>query len=367
MKYIVRLEHIVKRFEDVVAVDDISLDIEKGEFITLLGPSGSGKTTTLMLIAGFETPTCGNIFIEDQLMTYKPPFKRNIGMVFQNYALFPHMTVFENVAFPLRERRVQRKEISKRVEDILDLVELRGFGNRYPKQLSGGQQQRVALARALVYNPPVLLMDEPLGALDKKLRENMQLEITNLQKSLRLTVIYVTHDQTEALTMSDRIAVINLGKIEQLDCPKELYERPANQFVADFIGETNLINLKTVTQKDDRIELITVKDMRIFVSNRFWCDDNSLSVAIRPEKISFRECSNEGCYTYNGIIKDVIYLGDEMKYKVLVENRELLIVTQKSGAASKAYSAGDRVLLFWRDEDMNFFESRGKGKGVRAV
>jgi len=355
MKHIVRLEHITKRFVDVVAVDNISLDIEKSEFVTLLGPSGSGKTTTLMMIAGFEAPTSGNIFIENELIIYKPPFKRNIGMVFQNYALFPHMTVFGNIAFPLRERRVPRKEISKRVEDILDLVELPGFGSRYPKQLSGGQQQRVALARALIYNPPVLLMDEPLGALDKKLRENMQLEITKLQKSLGITVIYVTHDQTEALTMSDRIAVMNLGKIEQVGCPRELYDRPTSQFVADFIGETNLINLKAAREKDDKIELITSNDIRILISKRFWSNDKKLAVAIRPEKINFIKSPNEGHHTYNGIIRDVIYLGDKMKYKVLVEDRELLIITQKIDMISKPYSAGDQVLLFWHDEDMNYF------------
>jgi ABC-type Fe3+/spermidine/putrescine transport system ATPase subunit len=235
-QYIVILENLTKIFGNVVAVEEIFLEVKRGEFITLLGPSGSGKTTILMMIAGFQIPTSGKIFIEEEMVIYQPPYKRNIGMVFQSYALFPHMTVFDNIAFPLRMRKVKEKEISKSVMRVLDLVELSEYGTRYPKQLSGGQQQRVALARAYVYNPPVLLMDEPLGALDKKLREQMQLEIKHFHESLGVTVIYVTHDQGEALTMSDRVAVMNKGRIEQVGSPTDLYERPSNKFVADFVG-----------------------------------------------------------------------------------------------------------------------------------
>ena len=260
IEYIVILEDLTKIFGNVVAVDEISLEVRRGEFITLLGPSGSGKTTILMMIAGFQIPTSGKIFIEDEMVIYQPPFKRNIGMVFQSYALFPHMTVFDNIAFPLRMRKFKEKEISKSVARVLNLVELSDYGARYPKQLSGGQQQRVALARAYVYNPPVLLMDEPLGALDKKLREQMQLEIKHFHESLGITVIYVTHDQGEALTMSDRIAVMNKGRIEQMGSPTDLYERPSNKFVADFIGETNLISAKAVGKKEEGLELIETLD-----------------------------------------------------------------------------------------------------------
>ena len=237
----VRLQNLAKQFGSVTAVDSVSLDISRGEFITLLGPSGSGKTTTLMMVAGFEVPTAGEIYIAGEPMAYKPPYKRDIGMVFQNYALFPHMKVHDNIAFPLNNRKVPKPKTDQKVNAALDLVKLAGFGSRNPKQLSGRQQQRVALARALVFDPSVLLMDEPLGALDKKLREHMQLEIKRIQETLGITVIYVTHDQSEALTMSDRIVVMNEGRIEQVGTPSELYEGPANRFVADFIGESNFL------------------------------------------------------------------------------------------------------------------------------
>ena len=219
-----RLENLTKRFGDLAAVDGIDLEVECGEFVTLLGPSGSGKTTTLLMIAGFESPTEGQILLDDDPITYTPPYQRDVGLVFQHYALFLHMTVFKNIAFPLEMRRLDKSTIQRRVNQALDMVRLRGYGSRYPKQLSGGQQQRIALARSTVFNPRLLLMDEPLGALDKKLREELQLEIKHIQASLGITVIYVTHDQEEALTMSDRIAVMNHGRIEQVGLPHELYE-----------------------------------------------------------------------------------------------------------------------------------------------
>jgi spermidine/putrescine ABC transporter ATP-binding subunit len=353
MKPIVRLINLTKRFGDVVAAENISLDVEKGEFISLLGPSGSGKTTTLMMIAGFHIPTSGAIFIEDEMVIYKPPYKRNIGMVFQNYALFPHITVFENIAFPLRMRKIRKEELSKHVQKALDLVELSDFGRRYPNQLSGGQQQRVALARSLVYNPPVLLMDEPLGALDKKLRDHMQLEIKHIHQSLGITVIYVTHDQVEALTMSDRIAVMNLGRIEQIGAPIDLYNRPENKFVADFIGETNLIEAKAVEVKDSKIQLVTSKGLKILASQRLTKSNRDVTVAIRPERIHFIKSPNEQLNAYWGLIQETIYLGDTFKYKILVDECELFIVTEKNDSGSNPHSEGERVLIGWQNEDMN--------------
>jgi putative spermidine/putrescine transport system ATP-binding protein len=238
---LLRLECVSKAFGNVVAVDSISFTLAEGEFLSLLGPSGSGKTTTLQIIAGLTHPTRGQIFLSGRPIGPLPPYKRDIGMVFQNYALFPHMTVAGNVAFPLQMRGVPRTEISRRIDKVLNLVDLPGLAERYPRQLSGGQQQRVALARAIVFEPTLLLMDEPLGALDKKLREQMQLEIKHLHKRLGVSIIYVTHDQDEALVMSDRIGVFNRGRLEQVGSAEQLYEQPTTRFVAEFIGESNII------------------------------------------------------------------------------------------------------------------------------
>src|SRR4051812_10405272 len=240
---IVRFVAVGKTYDGISrVVDDLHLDVERGEFLTLLGPSGSGKTTTLMLLAGFETPTAGEIMLEGKALSRVPPYRRHIGMVFQNYALFPHMSVAENIGFPLSVRGIPAAEIGKRVDRALDMVQLGGYGQRRPAQLSGGQQQRVAVARALVFEPKLILMDEPLGALDKQLREQMQLEIRSLHQRLEVTMVYVTHDQSEALTMSDRIAVFHRGKVQQLDVPERIYEAPANAFVARFIGENNRLD-----------------------------------------------------------------------------------------------------------------------------
>ena len=237
-----QFENVKKSYDQkTLVVKDFNLDVAKGEFITLLGPSGSGKTTVLMMLAGFESVTSGDIKLNKTSITRTAPYKRNIGMVFQNYALFPHMTIAENLSYPLSVRKLKKPEIKAKVDEYLKLIELEGFGTRYPAQLSGGQRQRVALARALIFEPTIVLMDEPLGALDKKLREQMQFEITRLHEDLGFTVVYVTHDQTEALTMSSRIAVFNDGVVQQCASPDDLYERPSNAFVADFIGENNLI------------------------------------------------------------------------------------------------------------------------------
>ena len=239
----VKFDKVDKSYDGkVLVVKDLNLDIKEGEFVTMLGPSGSGKTTCLMMLAGFETPTNGEIYLDNNPISNIPPHKRGIGMVFQNYALFPHMTVFENLAFPLRVRKISKEDIEKKVDKALAMVSLSEFGNRMPGQLSGGQQQRVAVARALVFDPSVVLMDEPLGALDKNLRESMQYEIKHIHESIGVTVVYVTHDQGEALTMSNRIAVFNDGKVQQLSSPDKLYEEPVNSFVAEFIGENNTFN-----------------------------------------------------------------------------------------------------------------------------
>ena len=237
-KSFVKFDKVDKSYDGkVLVVKDLNLDINEGEFITMLGPSGSGKTTCLMMLAGFETPTHGEIYLESKPISRIPPHKRGIGMVFQNYALFPHLTVYENLAFPLKVRKLSKDDIDKKVDKALSMVSLSGFEKRMPNQLSGGQQQRVAVARSLVFDPQLVLMDEPLGALDKNLRESMQYEIKHIHESIGVTVVYVTHDQTEALTMSNRIAVFNDGKVQQLSSPDELYERPVNSFVAEFIGE----------------------------------------------------------------------------------------------------------------------------------
>ena len=236
----VRFENVDKSYDGKqLVVKGLNLDIAEGEFVTMLGPSGSGKTTCLMMLAGFETPTNGQIYLDNKVISDIPPHKRGIGMVFQNYALFPHMTVYENLAFPLRVRKIPKDEADKKVDKALSMVSLQGFEARMPMQLSGGQQQRVAVARSLVFDPKLVLMDEPLGALDKNLRESMQYEIKHIHESIGVTVVYVTHDQTEALTMSNRIAVFNDGKVQQLSSPDELYEKPVNSFVAEFIGENN--------------------------------------------------------------------------------------------------------------------------------
>lgn len=353
MDVIVRLERVTKKFGDVVAVDDVSLDIGRGEFVTLLGPSGSGKTTTLMMIAGFELPSSGLIFIDGEMVVYKPPHKRNIGMAFQSYALFPHMTIFDNIAFPLRMRRRPKEEIGREVDRALALVKLPDFGHRYPRQLSGGQQQRIALARSLVYNPPVLLMDEPLGALDKKLREHMQLEIKHLHQSLGITVVYVTHDQSEALTMSDRIALMNEGRIEQIGAPADLYEKPANKFVANFIGDTNLIpEASVVGEREGRLELVCPSGLRLATTCHTLSSSPSLSLAIRPERIAILGPEEKRDQVFQGVVGEVVFLGNSYKYRILLEGKETVTVTISNDRLREILKVGDQVLVGWDDEDV---------------
>ena len=349
----VRLNSLIKHFGDVVAVDRVSLDIKAGEFITLLGPSGSGKTTTLMMIAGFEIPDEGEIFIDDEPVMFKPSYKRGIGMVFQHYSLFPHMTVERNIEFPLMMRRVDRRERRKRIGQALELIKLTGHEKRFPKQLSGGQQQRVALARALVFNPRVLLMDEPLGALDKKLREHMQLEIKQITRSLNITVMYVTHDQSEAMTMSDRIAVMNSGRIEQVGSPTEIYEKPINYFVADFIGESNFIEGRVEKQGDNTWGLVT-EDGIIFKTllNQAGTMEGPRHLLVRPEKISVIESGQSFANQWEAVIKEAIYHGDITIYMVDLGAAGMeWMVKQQNKFATRRYEKGDKVWIGWNEKD----------------
>ncbi len=343
----VELVGVIKHFGSVAAVDGVDLMVQAGEFVTLLGPSGSGKSTTLMLVAGFERPSAGEVRIGGARVDHVPPYRRNLGVVFQSYALFPHMTVAENLAFPLEGRGAGRNEIETRVTGALARVRLEGHESRYPSQISGGQQQRVALARALVFDPPVLLMDEPLSALDKKLREQMQLEIKHIQRDLGITVIYVTHDQGEALTMSDRIAVMNRGKIAQLGTPEELYEHPADRFVADFIGETNLIALVLGRVDGGEADAATSCGLRLRIpAPASGSAGAPITVSIRPERVTVARVagSEPGKQWHDGRIEEVIYLGEMRKYRLRV-GEIALIAKEQTRSEGGGFAAGERVAV----------------------
>lgn len=309
MTSFLRLEGINKTFGSFTALDDVNLDVAEGEFVTFLGPSGSGKTTTLMILAGFEKATRGKVLVAGRDIAALDPHERNIGIVFQNYALFPHRTALENVYFPLQMRGVKRAQGLRQAEEMLEIVGLQGFGHRYPKEMSGGQQQRVALARALVFKPSLLLLDEPLGALDKNLREQMQIEIKRIQKSLGVTTIFVTHDQTEAMSMSDRIVVFNKGAVEQAASPLEIYHRPATRFVADFIGESNILEVKVIDAAQGWLEaqefgrLIITPDARLSIGQ-------NLAVMIRPEHIKLSRQPKDGWQSAPMRIETIVNYGD---------------------------------------------------------
>ena len=330
----VRLDHVTKEFDDVKAVDDLSLEIERGSFFALLGPSGCGKTTTLRMIAGFEQPTGGTIYLGDEPVSGKPPYKRDVNTVFQSYALFPHLTIFENVAFGLRRRGVRGSDVRGRVLDILKLVGLEGLEKRKPRQLSGGQQQRVALARALVNKPRVLLLDEPLGALDLKLRKQMQLELKAIQNDVGITFIHVTHDQDEAMTMADRIAIMNAGRIEQLGAPTDLYERPQTAFVASFLGISNL--LPGTVLGPGRVRLEDGTEVRVpeaILNGR----SGKVAVGVRPEKIRLGH-GEENKLT--GRLLETAYVGVATQYVLETRCGNVSIYVQNSepGAAEQAPS-----------------------------
>ncbi len=346
----VRLQGVEKRFGDVCAVRRINLDIAPGEFVTLLGPSGCGKTTTLRMVAGFTFPTNGEIYIGDERVTRVPPFRRSTGMVFQNYALFPHLTVEENVAFGLRIRKIPKAETRRRVAAALDLVRLGEFGGRLPRTLSGGQQQRVALARAVVIEPKVLLLDEPLGALDLKLREEMQLEIKRVQQELGITTLYVTHDQHEALSMSDRVAVMKDGRILQVDTPGGLYKYPQNAFVANFIGRMNFLRVivveaggqsgrVTVCLRDDSSKTLVAEHSREVMFSR----GEECMLAFRPEAALLEP---DGLNVVEGRVQKVAYYGNSSLCFIETPGKDVLVV--EVGAADSVKGAGDKVRVGWK-------------------
>ena len=327
----IKLRNISKKFNEVTAVDALDLDIQEGEFFSLLGPSGCGKTTLLRILAGFEYPTTGSVFIDETEVTNQTPNLRPSNMVFQNYAIFPHINVQRNIEFGLRKEKLTKEELNFRVKESLKMVQLEGYEERFSNQLSGGQRQRVALARALVKRPKVLLLDEPLGALDKKLREEMQIELRNLQKDLGITFIFVTHDQEEAMTMSDRVAVMNEGKILQISPPKELYNKPINKFVSEFIGNINLLESKIIDQNDNDL-FLDIKNIgkQNFKKNNFnLLLSENIFVALRPEDISIKKEKIENTdINIEGIVKNVSFYGESTYFYVKVEGiKKLLMVS----------------------------------------
>jgi len=348
----VKFEKVDKSYDgEILVVKDLNLDVPKGEFLTMLGPSGSGKTTVLMMLAGFETPTSGEIYLDGNPISSIPPNKRGIGMVFQNYALFPHMTVKENLAFPLEVRQMQKSEIDEKVSNALSMVELQDFGNRMPLQLSGGQQQRVALARSLVFEPRLVLMDEPLGALDKNLREQMQYEIKHIHEKIGITVVYVTHDQSEALTMSNRIAVFNDGKIQQISSPDVLYEKPDSSFVAQFIGENNQLKGKVKSINGENCIITTesgddIQALKINVNNN---GDSSL-VSLRPERVAINS-SEKFENNFDAKVKELIYLGDHIRSRVEVCGNDQFIVKIPNSYKGANLKEGATVKLSWKASD----------------
>jgi putative spermidine/putrescine transport system ATP-binding protein len=349
----VRFEEIEKSFDgETLVIKNLNLDIAKGEFLTMLGPSGSGKTTTLMMLAGFETPTHGEIFLNEQPIGNIPPHRRNIGMVFQNYALFPHMTVRENLSYPLAVRKLPKHEIKERVARALEMVELKGFEGRFPAQLSGGQQQRVALARALVFEPQLVLMDEPLGALDKNLREQMQYEIKHIHEELSVTVVYVTHDQSEAMTMSNRVAVFEDGVIQQLSTPDVLYEEPQNAFVAQFIGENNKISGEVIeidadrcTVKVDRDDI--VKALKVNVAKA----GDRTTLSLRPERVTLNPAAGSLENIFEGTVRELIYLGDHLRTRINVCGNDEFIVKVPNAAGRLKIGKGEKINVGWTSED----------------
>jgi spermidine/putrescine ABC transporter ATP-binding subunit len=351
-----RLDGITKQYGSVMAVDDLNLDIRQGEFFTLLGPSGSGKSTTLLLIAGFEEPTSGELYLEGRPLSRIPAHKRQIGVVFQSYALFPHLTVFENVAFALRNLHWKEADIRRQVAEMLSLVKLEGYENRLPNQLSGGQQQRVALARSLAFRPTVLLLDEPIGALDRKLREHMLIEFKRVHRVLKTTMIYVTHDQEEALVMSDRIGVMNQGKLIRVGKPRELYENPQDAFVAEFLGETNM--LPGSVHSSGRVMLDgSTEPLNV---DHDGSTGSKVHVVVRPEKVVVAT-SAEGLNGWNrlqGRVEEVIYVGDVTKYRVRTRAGHLARIKQFNRTQVTTYEVGNDVVLCWHPSDCRVLEVR---------
>jgi len=351
----VELQQVSRRYGAVQALAPVDLQVREGEFVTLLGPSGSGKTTLLNLIAGTVTPSSGRILIRGEDVTHCPPSQRQLGMVFQNYALMPHMTVFENIAFPLRVRRLPKAEIEHKVNEVLKLVRLPDIGPRRPRELSGGQQQRVSLARCIVYNPALILLDEPLGALDKKLREHMQLEIRRLHAELGVTMLNVTHDQDEALSMSDRIVLMNEGRIEQQAAPAELYSAPVSVFAADFLGTSNLITGEVVAVSDEWITLSTgMGEIKCPASATRPARGSQATLLVRPESmdvLAAAASSPAGCAVVDGTLQDLIVLGSVLRYHIRTDQGTELVAQQQNRRGRLSIERGMPVRLAWPVED----------------
>jgi spermidine/putrescine ABC transporter ATP-binding subunit len=354
----VSLSELEKSYDRAAAVAGVSLEIESGEFLTLLGPSGSGKTTTLMMIAGFETPTRGDIAIDGESVVATPPHRRNIGMVFQNYALFPHLTVADNIGFALKQRGVGKAERARLVGEALELVHLPGYGARYPRQLSGGQQQRVAFARAIVFRPRLLLMDEPLGALDKQLRENLQLEMRRLHADLGITFIHVTHDQEEALVMSDRIAVMNEGLVAQVGRPEELYDRPGSRFVAAFLGESNFLPavVRGIEHGIEHDVVVAECEGAIIraVSHRAPVTGEKVTLTTRPERIRFTDGALYSAAVQNRLsvtVTEALFAGERCRYMLRASDGTAMVLKEPSSAVIRRRVVGERAEIAWSVAD----------------
>jgi spermidine/putrescine ABC transporter ATP-binding subunit len=354
----IRIENVSKHFGPVVAVDHVNIGIKGGEFFSLLGASGCGKTTLLRMIAGFEMPTSGEIYIDNAPMSGVPPHRRPTNMVFQNYAIFPHLNVHRNIAYGLRAERLNKTEAARRVDEVLEMVKLEGFGERRSDEISGGQRQRVALARALIRRPKVLLLDEPLGALDKKLREEMQIELRALQQSVGITFIFVTHDQEEALTLSDRVAVMSQGKVLQVASPEEIYQRPISVEVADFIGQMNFLDASVAAIEDGEAVLNTagLGHIKAPATAAFVQKGASIVVAIRPEKLTLSKVRRDDCKNaVQGVIKNATYLGDRRHFYVTVQgcNKPLAVAAQEvQMLPGQSLEQGSAVWLSWADDSL---------------
>lgn len=357
-KAIVEIKNVNKIFGENHVVHDLDLTIYEGEFLTMLGPSGCGKTTILRMIGGFEEPTGGQILVEGERVEEKEPFERNVNTVFQSYALFPHMNIFNNIAYGLKIKKVKKDEINRRVEEMLALVQLNGFEKRFPSQLSGGQKQRVAIARALINQPKVLLLDEPLGALDLKLRKEMQLELKNLQKKLGITFVYVTHDQEEALTMSDRIAIMNQGYLDQLDTPEQVYEKPATRFVADFIGESNIFEATVLKISGEEVSIgLEVGNARGLLEEGTKYELSEMVYAcVRPEKVRFSQEEVKG-FNLKGIVKEQIYVGNIIKSNIIIANGQTVKISRLD--LNEVPKVGETINIYWNLEDVVLMKSRG--------
>ncbi len=351
---IVEINGVNKIYGSNHVVKDLNLVVEEGEFLTLLGSSGCGKTTTLRMIAGFEEPTSGSIKVEGEAIEEKEPFERNVNTVFQSYALFPHKTIYDNIAYGLKMKKVPKDEIKKRVHEMMELVQLEGFEKRYPSQLSGGQKQRVAIARALINRPRVLLLDEPLGALDLKLRKQMQLELKRLQKKLNITFIYVTHDQEEALTMSDRIAIMNAGVLDQVAAPTEIYEHPATKFVATFIGETNIFD-GTIRSINGESLSIQIENGDVKATGSEFAAGEFINVSVRPEKMKYALDPVEG-FTLIATVKDYVYVGSVVKCIAVLPNGNELKIERLAGQPLP--QLGEQIFPYWNEKDAVVIHNR---------